>query len=160
MTKEKKKKVLDFLDLEIEKVKTSAAKTSDAAGFVMSGFSEAGDKQSLTLRDKYHAEKTAELTKQYLERLKALRKEIENSSVGVVNKAAPISYIKIRYEDGSELEFFLVENAASVTRFVFISKDSPLGKAVLGKKTGESFSYKLEDGMGKRSFSGKIVGLE
>ncbi len=147
MTSGWKKNLLDFLAIEIDKARVSAQKTDEASNFIMTG-------------DKYHAQKAAELTDQYLKRLEKLRDEIITSGDEIKTKAEPVSCVDIEYKDGARLKFILVNTAVSLTRYLFISIDSPLGKAVLNKKDGDVFSYSLNLGNKESNFSGKVLRIE
>ncbi|OGM37924.1 hypothetical protein A3F01_02875 [Candidatus Woesebacteria bacterium RIFCSPHIGHO2_12_FULL_38_11] len=140
------------MEVEIQKAKENAKKTDEASKFIVTGPSQSGDK--------YHAQNAASLAQSYVNRLEELKLEISSAKDGVSQVAEPESFIEIEYEDKSTLEFYLVDNAVSLTRFLFISKDSPLGLALIGKKVGDSFSYELEENSSKRKFSGKILLIE
>src|SRR3990172_2777571 len=125
MTSEWKKSLLEILDTEIESAKVSVAKTDEASKFIVTGWSQSGDK--------YHAQMAADLAASYLKRLKDIRNEIEKSEVKVMHKVEPVSFVEVEYEDRSKLSFTYVANGVSLTRSLFISTNSPLGKAILGK---------------------------
>ncbi len=150
MNKIKKAEILKALDLEILNIRESAQKTDEASRVPLIGWSASGDK--------YHAEMAASLANEYLERLSSLKKEISGANDEPSEFAQPVSLLKVKYDDSETLEFVLVENAVSTSRFIFVSKNSPLGKAVLGKKEGDTFSYTLGD-EGK-NHSGQILSLE
>lgn len=149
MNKVKTLKVLKLLEVEIEKVRESAEKTDEASKDKMSGFSAAGDK--------YHARNASDLTKRYLQRLKLLKDEITGASSSIPETVGTPCFLEIVYDDGQSAQLYLVKNAVSLPDLSFISPDFPMGLAVLGKKTGELFSYQSKDG---KTYSGKIVRLE
>jgi transcription elongation GreA/GreB family factor len=152
MTSEWKTKLLVYLESEVHKARRNAAETDLASQFVVTGPSQSGDK--------YHSVKAAELTEKYLANLLNLKKEIENEPVKAVDAAKPICFVGIAYTDGGILTFTYVNKAVSLTQFLFVSKDSPLGRAILGKKAGDDFSYSLDEGMGNKLFKGTITKLE
>jgi len=149
MNKARTDKLIGLLALEIEKIKESAQKTDEAANMVTTGLSESGDK--------YHTQGAADLTKSYLKRLNLLKKELESATKDNSKTAKPPCFLQISFSDGGFTELYLVKNAVSLPSISFISSDSPLGKAVYGKKAGDIFSYSLND---SNNYSGKIVEIE
>jgi transcription elongation GreA/GreB family factor len=162
MNKIKKDEILKYLDRELLKIRESAKVTDEASKFTMTGYSQAGDKKSLAKEylGKYHTTKAAELTEEYLKRLEKLKNEIIKSSDTVKNEAVPETSIDIKYDDGTTLSFILVDSAISLREYLFISSDSPLGKAVSGKKEGDIFSYTMDQQGQKIDFTGKILKIE
>ncbi len=150
MNKITKDEILKTLNIEILKIRESARKTDEASKIHLTGGSASGDK--------YHPQMAASLTNEYLERLSSLKKEVSNATELISKIAQPVSFLKVIYDDAETLEFVLVENAVSTLRFIFISKNSPLGKAVLGKTEGDAFSYSL--GENGNNYSGRILSLE
>jgi hypothetical protein len=110
--------------------------------------------------DKYHSESAAELAKNYLSSLKSLREEITSSPDKTYSVAKPISFIVLGYDNGERTEFYYVKKGALLRGTLFMTPDSPIGKAVYGKKEGDSFSYEIEKGDEKVSYSGRIVNIE
>lgn len=152
MTHERKGQLLEFLGLEIKRVKEVARKADEASKFILTGPSQSGDR--------YHSENAAELAKSYLKRLEKLVEEVKSAKEEILKLAQPVCFVEIEYEDKGRLSFVLVENALTTPGQVFISKNSPLGTAVLGKGEQESFSYELTDATDKKVFSGKVVKVE
>lgn len=160
MTPNRKKSLLVFLEGEIKKARENAYKADEASKFIMTGPSQSGDKQSLPLRDKYHVEKAADLTHEYLQRLELLKKEIKAADETPKDTVEPVSLVEIEYDDKSRLQFILVKNAVSLAKHLFISTDSPLGRAILSKKVGDEFSYTLKQNDSQKRYSGRIVRVE
>jgi len=149
MDRIKTEEALNLLSSEIQKVSESAQKTDEASKDKLSGFSAAGDK--------YHAKNASDLVKSYLQRLELLKKELTDAVSQISETAEPPCCLEMVYDDGQTARFYLVKNAVSLPNLSFISPDSPIGKAVLGKKAGETFSYKLESG---HACSGRIISLK
>lgn len=149
MTKEEKDLLQNYIKEEIQKAKQSALQADEASKFIISGPSQSGDR--------YHAQNAADLANAYVLELEKLNKEIENAKEEINEYIKPVSHVEVRYDDGNNLDFYLVENAASLTRFLFISKGSPLGNSIVGKKVGDTFNYKLGEGDSQKTFSGKIL---
>lgn len=152
MTTEKKDLLLRYIESEIQKAKENALKADEASKLIISRPSQSGDQ--------YHAQKAADLAQLYVSNLERLKKEISDARNETVDVIKPVCYVEIRYDDGSNLDFYLVKNAVSLTKFLLISVNSPFGSVVLGKKSGESFSYELRGGEGTKVFSGKIIKVE
>lgn len=99
------------------------------------------------------------MAKSYLEKLRVLKNEIESLSEKSNSEINLGSFALVRYEDGSMLEICIVNNPVSVPNFLFVSKDSPLGSVLLGKREGESFAYNT-DGERSKNFSGVVIRVE
>lgn len=149
MNQVKTGEVLEILNTEIAKIQVNAKITDDASKQRLTGWSAAGDK--------YHAQAAADLTKSYLKRLELLKGELEKAPAGTSKIIKPPCFVRIVFTDGEVCDLFLVKNAVSLPNASFISEESPLGKAVLGKVNGDPFSYELNDG---KKYSGKIIALE
>jgi transcription elongation factor GreA len=68
----------------------------------------------------------------------------ENSSRdGVIRLGAKV---KIRHEDGEEASYMLVSPAEADPRRGRISEESPIGRAMLGKKKNEDFTAETPNG--------------
>lgn len=152
VTGEKKKELIEFIDTEIARLRQSAAQADEASKFIVTGPSQSGDK--------YHSENSAALAQEYLFRVIKLKKEIESADENPNIVALPVSSVEIEYEDANRLSFYLVKNAVSLTRFLFISLESPLGHAVFGKKVGERISYTPDSTKGTRFYSAKVIKIE
>ncbi len=63
------------------------------------------------------------------------------------------SKVRVRYEDGSEETYTVVGAAEASPREGLISNESPLGKALMGHKTGDEVEVQAPDG----AFKVKIV---
>ena len=149
MNKIKTDKILKLLDIEIYKIRESAKKTDEASKVKLTGWSAAGDK--------YHALAAADLADSFLKRLEFLKNELQKGFTDNIQVVNPPCYLRIKYDDGQTAELYLVKNAVSLPGISFISVDSPLGKAVLGKKINDVFNYELENG---NKYSGIIIELE
>ena len=148
MNKAKADETLKQLNFEILKIRESAKKTDEASHERLS---------TRPIRDDKHQIRASDLTKNYLQKLELLKKELENAPSDTPKTIKPPCLIKVVYDDGGALGLFLVKNAVSLPRTSFISVDSPLGKAVSGKAPGDTFEY-VYDGGG--AYSGKIIALE
>ena len=140
--------ILRKLNLEIVKIRENAEKTDEATKERLTGWSASGDK--------YHAQAAADLTKGYLKRLELLKKELEEAPTEIPKTIKPPCMVKVEYSDGGVAELILVKNAVSFSGTSFISIDSPLGKAVLDKSLGDTFSY---NSAGGNIYSAKIVAI-
>jgi transcription elongation GreA/GreB family factor len=145
----RKKKVLNLIDSEIEKAKTTSGRALSST--VKTGSILVKGKEDLA---------GADLAKSYLEKLKALKNEIKSLSNEKNLKINLGSFALVRYEDGSLLEICIVKNPVSVPNFLFVSKDSPLGSLLLGKKEGESFSYNNTEDETDKNFSGVVIRVD
>jgi len=81
-----------------------------------------------------------------------LRPRVETTSVGLGNR------VKLQFEDGEET-IYLLSRDDSIYRKdlgVVTSGDSPLGKAILGKRAGELVKVQINP---KSSFEVKVTGI-
>lgn len=148
-----RQKLLDLLEKvrKIEKTSREAAVKShhaanEASGGLVASYSLAGDVE--------HARNSANLSIGKAEKIKNLMEEIESSiRNGVPETTKPVCFLSIKYEGGDKKDLYLVENPVLVAGFNLISSNSPLGKSLLGKAVGDSFSYIF----GEQSFGGKIL---
>jgi len=131
----KKEEILSILEIEIERVKDE----SRAPGSLIAT--------------------TKELSQKYLERLDSLKEEIKNDASLDKTTINPVCQVLVEYDDRSQLDFVLAENAVSFAKLLFISTRSALGKAIIGKKLGEKFFYEIEEKGEKRNFSGKVISI-
>ncbi len=80
----------------------------------------------------------------YLQRMIATAKVVstdsEEGTVGLFNKVC--LYVE---EDDEEMNIVIVTTLRQNSKEVFISKESPLGKAVMGKKVGDRVTVKVNE---------------
>lgn len=153
MLKGRKENLLKLINLEIGKVKLSTENSNTKASNIR--------EYSLPLiGDKYHAESTVELAQEYYQNLVKLREEINNCSDDVSKLASPVSYVELNYKSGESINFYLVIKGALLPGVLIITSNSPIGKAVRGKKEGDSFSYQIDTGGGKTEHSGVVQKVE
>jgi transcription elongation GreA/GreB family factor len=148
MKRQKLKKLLDVVNAEISKAevhyeenKVAAEKMSETA---RASWSSAGDRE--------YAMDQEEVTKLNLDMLKALSRElgeaVNDKSPGGVK---PPCFVRVHI-DGEDVEFYLVENVASVKGFKIVSIKSPVGEKIIGKKKYDTYNTSGN--------SGKIIGIE
>ncbi len=148
-------KLLDLqnvLDEELKKAEKSAFETRRSANEVSGGmaasYSVAGDAE--------HANNSALLSQGKLTQLKKLQEEIENSlNKDISEEVESPCFISVKFQDGSQKDFYLVNNPVYLSGLNLISPDSPIGKAMLGKTKGLTFSYELNN----QVFSGEILDI-
>ncbi len=152
MNKTRKSELLEKLNQEIERVRVLAEKSATAAKRAK-GFSRSMQ------GDRRYFEEADRITQESLANLMALKKEIEAASEEIVKIAQPVSFINLEDENGEDY-FYLVNRPANLSGIQLLTPDSPLGKAILGKKEGEKFSYQLEREGQTTTFSGRIKKIE
>ena len=99
--------------------------------------------------DREHSENQAIINRERLHRLYLLRDEISSAST----VPTPISIDTPCFVND---EFYFVKNISHVKGVKIISENSPLGAAILGKKTGGAFSYEKKDKTPVKGEIGKI----
>lgn len=84
-------------------------------------------------------------------RIAQLRSILENAKVGepttTEGVVSPGMTITVRFEGDDEITFLLGSREENNTPIDVYSPKSPLGKAIMGKKVGESASYQLPNGL-------------
>lgn len=152
MNKIKKQVFLEKIDQEIKKARAVAQKRAVAARRAKSfSRSQQGDRR--------YFEDADQIAQESLANLLCLKKEVENSSDKPAKKALPVAFITIQ-EAGETTSFYLVNNSAPLEKIQLLTPNSPLGKAVEGKKEGEKFSYQIEKDNQKTTYSGQIKRVE
>jgi transcription elongation GreA/GreB family factor len=153
MEKTKKKELLDKLDQEIKKAKGLAQKRETAAKRAKSfSRSQQGDRRYFEDADR--------LAQESLINLLALKNEIEAASNEPAKEAQPVAFITLEHEDNEIDSFYFVNRAAGLSGVQLLTPDSPLGKAILGKRAGEKFSYQIEKEGQTTTYSGQIQKIE
>lgn len=153
MTKSRKDELLRRINLELGKAEISTEKTSAGVKtFGKYSWSESGDK--------YHSESAAELAQEFWLNLKKLRDEVENANDEKSISATPVSYLEISYNSSETAKFYLVNKSALLPGILLITPNSPIGKAVIGKKVGDDFSYKIKLPEKSKLYKGKIERIE
>ncbi len=129
--------------------KSSRKAAQEVTGGVLTSYSAAGDIE--------HATNAANLNEEKVSKMKLFLAELEEALTFPVPQAVqPVCCFSVKFEDGGSQDFILVNNPVYVEGFKIISKDSPIGKVVLGKRVGESFEYEVD---GVRT-SGVVFGIE
>jgi transcription elongation GreA/GreB family factor len=135
------KKIADFE----KKVKISQQSALDVAKSASLSPSMSGDRE--------HAEGQAVINKKLLEKIIKIRDEVDNSlDLQTPDKIKPTCFVLVNLGDDKK-EFFLATNVVSIRKVNLLSADSPLGRAIVGKKVGDNFTLIL----GKNTVKGKIV---
>ena len=149
----KLKELLLRVEKEIKIAERVVEKNKKAAnligGGMASGYSIAGDLE--------HARNTALLSEKRLDGLKNLQQVL---TIFLAQPAAiinPPCFLNVRYEGAEAKELFCVRNPIHFPDLNLVSADSPLGKALLNHKSGDTFSYLLSDG---RKITGEIILVE
>lgn len=146
--------LLEKIELEVKKARKRVENTHKSA----SEIARAAAKSPSQSGDRTHAEDQALITRNALVKLKLLKKEIETSLDKKDLSAIRVpSFIKVRYKDGIEGEFYLVKSPANIIGIMFISAESPLGKVLIGKRLGDKFDFTNDD---KIKTSGKVLFIE
>ncbi len=137
-----KNQLLEKINSELVRLEEIAKKTREDANFIAQGAlaspSASGDRE--------HAQNQAMINLHRLGILKALKEEVEKG----------VGRYEVEYNDGRQESFYLVKHPVILAGFKLISSQSPLGKAIVNKKKGQTFRYKVE----KATIRGKIVTCE
>lgn len=150
-----RQKISELLDVvkKVEKDSREAAgKSSEAAneasGGLTASYSAAGDAE--------HARNTANLSIQKHQSIKKLKEELEKFiNINSPNKVTPACYVEMELGQNGVKEIFLVENLVFISGFNLISPESELGKVILGKNLGDTFSYETNE----QVVNGKILDI-
>lgn len=153
MNKLRKEYLLNLIEKEITKAELATRATQDSALVLKKASpSQAGDR--------YHAEAASSIAKEYLARLRNLQEEISKSPDKIYTRVKPISFVELFYENSEKVEFYFVKNGALLPEALLITLDSPLGASIEGKKLWDNFSYEVDKGNKRASYSGRIINIE
>lgn len=153
MKTEHKKKLLKLLSKEIKKAEKLAEERRETAkNFRSASRSQQGDRRLF--------ETAADLAESKLEELVLFKKELEAASEKTEEKIVPFSFVSLRYEDGRENNFYFVSRRIQIPDVLLVTNQSPLGRAIEGKKIKESFNYQLIKDEKPCSVNGEILQIE
>lgn len=97
--------------------------------------------------DRAHAEASFELAKTIHQKLEDFKKEVLLQNDLPAEKIAPICFVTL-----NDKGFYYAQESLRIPGVTIIGTKSPLGQAILGKKTGDKYSY--------MTFSGEIIAVE
>jgi transcription elongation GreA/GreB family factor len=152
MIKSRKEELLRLIKVEVGKAKLMR----DMTGFDVRNFGTISWRKS----DKYQAEDAAELTNKYFENLTKLLDEVKSASDSACETVTPVSFVEISYKSGEKVKLYLVESSTLLPGVLLITPKSPIGRAIVGKKQGDNFSYEIVKEDSKITYSGKIEKIE
>ena len=153
MNQIKKKPFLEKLDREIKKARVLAGKTTAAAKRAKAfSRSQQGDRR--------YFEEAGRMGQESLTNLLALKEEVLASSNQPAKEASPVAFVTLEDEDGEINSFYFLNRSAGLSNLQLLTPASPLGKALLGKKEGDKFSYRIEKEGLITTYSGKIKKVE
>jgi transcription elongation GreA/GreB family factor len=122
---------------------------NEVSGGLISSYSAAGDAE--------HSRNSANLSLQKAAAIKKLMTELEESRhLNIQEIIKPVCFVSVEFSDGNRKDLYLVKNPVFIMGHNLISPSSPLGEALVGKRSGDLFLYTS----GGQSFSGKILEVE
>lgn len=153
MTEHKKAEIIKIIEQEISARKAQLAQAENSrqerVEETIASWSAAGDRA--------HAENALELSKSALAEVEALLTEVTNTHDAPPEKVEPVSFVSIRDDaTGTTKEFYLAPESVKLPGITVLGTKSPLGQAILGKKAGDNYSYKIDSA----GYSGKIIAVE
>lgn len=149
----RKKVILAALEAEIEKAKVLAEQRRETAKhFRGASRSQQGDRR--------YFENAADLAESALSELLTLKEEIRLAPEATCLTAQPVAFISLKYQDGQTQNFYFVSRSVRLPNLPILTPQSPLGQAILGKKTGDSFFYQIERDGQIINYSGQIIKVE
>ena len=110
--------------------------------------------------DRTHAEGQAQIAEENLAKLKKLMEEIKLSMKKFPEKIELLSFIVATKNGEREEDFYLVQTPVFIKGFTLVSTESPFGQAILNKRVGDTFKYKVVVDGQKKAISGKIISIE
>lgn len=153
MNQVKKEEILTVLNQEIKKAQGIAKKRRETAKeFKSASRSQQGDRR--------YFEDADLIAQSYLARLLELKEEITSTPNQSPEKVESVSYVAVKHEDGETSSFYFVQRGINLPGLQLVTPESPLGKAVEGKREGVSFSYQIERDGQVFSYSGQIKKIE
>lgn len=153
MERPKLKILLELIEKELEKAKRQAEQTHLSA-IEIGRAAAASPSQS---GDREHARNQALLTKENLERIELLYREVDNSLDESPVIVKPVCNVLVEYEDKARYDFYLVNQPVFLGDVKLVSLNSPLGRAISGKKIGNEFEVTVGSGPSRK---GTVLHLE
>lgn len=127
--------LIEKVESELKKANDYAAKTKEAA-LEIAKSAAASPSQS---GDREHSKNQAEIAAEYLKNLEVSRELLLSIEQNTPQKVQANVFVKLEYDDGQVQEYYLVKNPIKLSDLKIISKESPLGKSLLGLKIGDKF---------------------
>lgn len=148
------KDLLERLQQAIEKARRAAEQAKESENEM----SKTARASSSAAGEREYTRQQAEITQESLKKLEALEKEVaEAAEKPVPAVVGPVCWVAVEYEDGGRTEtFYFVSKSLYLAGTKLISPGSPIGAAVLGRRTGEGFEFEV----GAERVRGKITGIE
>ena len=153
MLKNHQDTLIRALEAEIKKARKTAEKSrATAKEFRRASRSQQGDRRLY--------ETAADLAESKLEELIVFKKTLENIPIKKNQRVEPFSFVKVEYDNGTVSPFHFVPQRIHLQDKLLVTPESPLGQAVIGKKEGEKFTFKIKRDGRTATNSGKIVKVE
>lgn len=144
------KELLEIVKTHLDKARVAATEARWAAKRMRGASrSQQGDRKFF--------ENAADLAESNLAELEELSKVIDNQKIDTKKLVEPICTVELEFGKGEKTKFFFIPARAGITDSRFLTPQSPLGQAILDKKTGEKFAYEIDQEGQRKSFSGKIT---
>jgi transcription elongation factor GreA len=146
----------------LQKLKEKIRKTEDELKETLRAKGEAAETGGNVWHDNFSFEQLAEKARGLSQRLAELKNQLANAEVAApgYKTSSPSgsevkisSSVSIAFEDGTEKTFTVGDPETADPEKGVISYESPLGKALIGGKTGEEKKYKA----GGRIYKVKIL---
>ncbi|MCL4382841.1 GreA/GreB family elongation factor [Patescibacteria group bacterium] len=107
--------------------------------------------------ERHYSESQLTILETHYKRLKKIKNElIKASRIKIPDKITTPSFLELIL-NGKKENFYFLDEPINFSNMKTISPASPLGRAILGKMRGETFSFSPD---GKNVFKGEILEIE
>lgn len=143
--------------LEINKVISSLKKIVRKSKKSADKFKDASPSQS---GDRLFFENTFYLNQSILKNMETLKQEVINSDDFSPSSVKPPCIITISFGNKKEQEFLFTQSSVNISNLKTITTNSPVGIALINKRVGEEFTYKIKQESNTQIIRGKILKIK
>jgi transcription elongation GreA/GreB family factor len=153
MKVDRKQALLKAIESQMESMRKAVQDARKlAASFSDATWSQSGERENYEI--------AAQLAEESLVKLQALRDEVKSTPNKKAMIAKPICFVELDYGDGENEEFYFVHSTVTLPTVSLITPDSPVGRAIIGKKVGDTVVYKVQQRSQDISISCTVANLE
>lgn len=139
MARKKLEELLALLEGEVAKAKKAAENTRKSADEIAKSAAHSPSQSG----DRTHSQGQADITEAYFKRIIAFEKRIKIALAETPNTIQTPCFVGVKFTDGKESSFYLVEDPIVISGITLVSAVSPLGSALIGKKPGSKFAFRV-----------------
>lgn len=139
MARKKLEMLVSTLQKEVAKAKKAAESTKKSAEEIAKSAAHSPSQSG----DRTHSQGQADITEAYFKRVIAFQERIKAALTETPDTVQAPCFVTIKFADGKESSFYLVEDPIVISGFTLVSAVSPLGSVLVNKKPGSKFVFKI-----------------